>query len=128
MPTAPGLTPDQQAGGMATPSVNVSAPVEAFGGAVGTALSTVGRDVEGAGDKIWARAVELQDLQNRTEVDKADSTFMEQAGLIHANFGALQGQDRAAAFPKYIQDLKDTREKIKGTLTNPMSQRMFDTT
>lgn len=128
MPTVPLLTPDQSPTESGTPGVNVAAPVEAFGGAVGHALSGLGEAVTGASDKIWARAVEIQDLRNKTEVDRADSDFMEKAGIIHAQFGAKQGQDRANAYPQYIQDLKGIREQIKGGLSNPASQRMFDST
>ncbi len=128
MPTVPLLTPDASPSEGGTPSLGLAVPVDAFGGAVGHALSGVGEAVTGASDKIWARAVELQDLQNKTEVDKADSAYMEKAGILHANFSALQGSDAQQAFPKYIQDLKDARANLRGTLSNPMTQKMFDST
>jgi len=126
MPTVPGLTPDQVPSPQGTPEVSVSTPIEAFGGAVAHAISGLGGAVEQSSDKIWQRATEFQDLQNRAEVDKADAAYMEKAGLLHAQFSARQGQDAVQAFPKYIQDLKDERERIGGTLTNQMTQKMYD--
>jgi hypothetical protein len=128
MPQAPELAPSlaPSTSGVAGPSLDV--PVDAFGGAVGHALQGLGTAVEGASDKIWARAMDMQNLQNETEVDKADAEYMEKAGLIHAQFGAKQGQEQADAFPKYIQDLKTLREGIRDKMSNPMTSKMFDKT
>lgn len=128
MPQVPLLTPEVAPTTGGVPEIQLGVPTDAFGGAVGQALKSVGADVEGASNQIWQRAVQMQDLRNRTEVDKADADFMEKAGLVHAQFSAKLGEERAAAYPKYIQDLKDIRDQIKGGLSNQMSQRMFDTT
>lgn len=128
MPQVPLLSPEASPSPQGTPSVNLPVPVEAFGGAVGAALSHLGETVSGAGDKIWQRAVELQNLKNETEVDKADAAYMEKAGILHADFSAKQGTDAQQAFPQYIKDLQAAREGIKGGLSNPMSQKMFDRT
>ncbi len=60
MPQAPDLVPSvaPTTSGVAGPSVNV--PVDAFGGAVGHALSGLGSAVETASDRIWERAVQIQ--------------------------------------------------------------------
>jgi hypothetical protein len=126
MPTVPGLVPDQAPSLQGTPEVGIATPVEAFGGAVAHAISGLGGAVEQASDKVWQRAVEFQDLKNRSEVDKADAAYMEKAGILHAQFSALQGDAATQAFPKYIQDLKDERERIGGALSNPMTQKMYD--
>lgn len=126
MPTVPGLTPDIAPSSQGTPEVGIATPVEAFGGAVGHALSGLGGAVEQGSDKIWARAVEFQDLKNRADVDKADAAYMEKAGILHAQFSALQGDAAQQAFPKYISDLKQAREDIRGGLSNEMVQKMYD--
>jgi hypothetical protein len=125
MPTAP-LTPQQPASVNATPELSIPAPIEAFGGAIGHAISGLGTAVEKSGDEIWQRAMQLQDLQNRSEVDKADAQYMETAGKIHADFSSLQGENATKAFPKYIQDLKAAREGLRDGLSNPMVQKMYD--
>ncbi len=128
MPTVPGLVPEVSPSSGGTPTVSLAAPVEAFGGAVGHALSGLGEHVNAASDKIWARAVELQNLKNESEVDRADAAYMQKAGLLHADFSAKQGLEAQQAFPKYMKDLQNTREQIAGTMSNPMTQKMFDKT
>lgn len=126
MPQVPGLIPEAKATVGATPEISVSAPVEAFGGAVGHALSGLGTAVDHAGDEIWKHAVKIQELQNKTEADKADTDYMERAGLLHAEFNALQGDNATKAYPKYIKDLKSARENIRGTLSNGSVQKLYD--
>lgn len=126
MPQVPGITPTQGVSGSGTPEINFAVPVEAFGGAVGQAVSHLGGALEQAGDKVWQEALRLQDLQNRTEVDKADADYMEKAGKLHAEFSSLQGENATKAFPQYIADLKSAREEIRGGLSNPAVARLYD--
>src|SRR5258706_6812573 len=90
MPQVPGLTPTAVPGAT-LPEVNLPVPTDAFGGAVGQALQHMGVDIDQAGNKIWERAVQMQDIQNRTEVDNADSEFIKQTALAHATFNAQVG-------------------------------------
>jgi hypothetical protein len=127
MPQAPeGLVPNvaPSTGGVAGPSPSV--PVDAFGGLVGQALQHMGASLEQDSDKIWQRAVEYQNMNNAAEANKGDADFMEQAGLIHAKFNALQGADSQAAYPQYINDLKSLRENVGSRMSNPASRRMYD--
>lgn len=127
MPTVPSLlTPDRAPTESGTPALSVPVSADAFGGAIGTALSGLGTSIEGASDKIWARAVELQNLNNDTEAKRADTAYMIKAGNLHADFSALEGDAARAAFPKYMQDQQQAREDIRGTLSNPMAQKMYD--
>ena len=126
MPQVPGLVPSVAPTEGGPGPIGLDVPVDAFGGAVGHALAGLGGAVEGASDKIWQRAVDLQDLNNRAEVDRGDAKYMEEAGKLHAQFSALQGDAAQQAFPKYIEDLKSARENIRGGMSNPMTQRMYD--
>lgn len=126
MPTVPGLIPEQKASVGGTPEVSVSAPVEAFGGAVGHAISGLGTAVDKAGDEIWKTAVKFQEIQNKTEADRAETAYMEKAGLLHAEFSALQGDNATQSFPKYIQDLKQAREDIGRGLSNNAVRQSYD--
>jgi len=125
-PQAPDLLPSvaPSTSGVAGPSVNV--PVDAFGGAVGHALQGLGQAVEGASDKIWQRAVEIQNLNNETEAKTADADYMMKAGMEHANFSALTGTQARDAFPGYMKKLQDMRTEARSGLSNPMAQKMFD--
>src|ERR1700693_5242825 len=98
MPTVPLLTPSVAPTESGTPGLGIAVPVDAFGGAVGAALSHLGESVDAAGDKIWQRVVEIQGLKNQSEVDRADTDYMEKAGIIHAKFSALQGDEAQQAF------------------------------
>lgn len=109
-----------------TPSLSVNAPSEAFGGVVGQAISGLGRATEKASDEIFARGQAMQDLFNHSEAQKADADFMESVGAKKAEFDTLQGGAAVQAYPKYIADLKEMREKAASTLSNPMSQKLFD--
>lgn len=126
MPQVPGLVPTAVPSSQGAPELNVNVPTDAFGGAVGHALSGLGQAAEQFSDKIWARAVELQTIQNKTEADRADVAYMERAGLLHAEFNSLQGDNAAKAFPEYIKNLKAAREEISKGLSNDASRRMYD--
>jgi len=112
-----------------TPDVNLAVPTDAFGGAVGQALQHLGVNIEGASDKIWAQAMHLQDLQNRTEVDTGDAEFIKQTALKHAEFNSRLGQNAGPeALKKHIEDIQQIRNNIKGTMSNPAAQKMFEST
>jgi hypothetical protein len=125
VPQAP-LSPvvDSSSGG--TPNVGVSAPVEAFGGAVGHALSSLGDQVHRSSDQLWQRAVEMQNLENETNAKRADTEYMTKAGMLHAEFSSLEGLAAKQAYPQYIKNLQDSRTAIRGSLNNPMAQKMYD--
>lgn len=110
--------------GIAKPSVN--APLAAFGGATGEALSKLGSTVEKAGDEMFTRALAIQQLQNETEATQADTEYMKTAGKLHGDFNALQGQDRVLAQDKYYKDLEESRAKIRDGLSNDMARKMYD--
>jgi len=109
------------------PEVNLAVPVDAFGGAVGHALSGLGHDIEGASDKIWHQAMNNQNLQNETEAKSADADYMMKAGMLHAKFNAKEGnQASTEALEAHIKELQDLRVATRGSLSNPMAQKMFD--
>src|SRR6266478_300562 len=120
MPQVPGLVPDQTPSMGGTPDVNLAVPTDAFGGAIG-------HDIEGASDKIWAQAMNMQSLQNETEAKNADADYMMKAGMLHANFNAKEGNNASPeALQAHIKELQDLRVATRGGLSNPMAQKMFD--
>src|SRR5712671_6852516 len=126
-PQVPGLVPDQTPSMGGTPDVNLAVPVDAFGGAVGHALSGLGHDIEGASDKIWAQAMNMQNLQNETEAKSADADYMMKAGMKHAEFNAKEGTNASPqALQAHIQELQDLSVATRSGLSNPMAQKMFD--
>lgn len=128
MPQAPDLVPTAVPSAT-TPEVSLAVPTDAFGGAVGAALQHMGASLESDSDKIWQRAMEMQELQNRTEVDNADSKFIEQTALAHARFNAQQGTNAGPeALKAHIDEVEGIRKGIREGLSNPASQRMFNST
>jgi len=128
MPTVPyspvpSISPNP---GQGTPSLSVNAPSEAFGGNIAAAIGGLGRAVDKAGDEIYARGAAMQDLFNHSEAQQADADFMEKVGGIKAQYDTLQGKAAVDAYPKYITNLKQLREQSAAALSNPMSQKLFD--
>lgn len=108
------------------PSIRVNAPEAAFGGEVAQGLSHLGTAVEGAGNELFARAYALQQLNNESDARDADAQYMIEAGKLHAQFNALEGKARVDAYDGYAKNLQDLRVKIRGSLSNPMAQKMYD--
>jgi hypothetical protein len=128
MPEVPLLYPTvEQSGGGASP-VRIDTPIQAFGGGVGAALEHLGVTAEHSADEIWQRAIQMKDLQNRTEADNLDSQFALESGKLHAEFSALKGVNAGPkAFEDYSSRLDQLRQRLRGTATNPMVQRLYDT-
>ena len=108
------------------PGVSVNTPAAAFGGATGAATSELAGTLGKVGNELFARAEALQQLNNETAAKDEDIKFMINAGKIHAEYNALEGRARVAAFPKYSEDLQSLYRTHRGNLGNPMAQRMFD--
>lgn len=112
--------------GGATPNVSVSTPGGAFGEGVAKGLSTLGHNIGDAGGELWKAAVQLQEIQNRSEADRADSKFMESTAELHAKYNSLQGDAAAKALPDHVEALKKARADVREGLSNPAVQRMYD--
>lgn len=136
--------PTEKPDARGTPSYNVPVSANAFGAseaeaqgaaakvvghadvAMYGALSDLGSEFRKVGNEMWERAVALQQLKNDTEAREADAQYMIEAGKLHADFNALTGKAAVDAFPQYMTQLKETREKIRGTLTNDDVRRRYD--
>src|SRR5882757_5244892 len=100
MPTVPyNPIPQEKPSNMGIPAVHVDAPIGAFGGGVAQATEVLGKQVDASGDMLFTRALELQKLKNDSEAKEADASYMEKAGLLHAEYGSLAGKAAVDAFP-----------------------------
>lgn len=104
----------------------VETPFAAFGGASAEAMSKLGNTLERSGDELFQRAYAIQQLNNQSEAQQAETDYMIAAGQLHADYNALKGKQAVDAFPKYQTDLKDTRERIRENMSNDASRKMFD--
>jgi hypothetical protein len=106
--------------------LNVSTPPAAFGENIGAALEQLGTTSQHVGDELFTRAIALQDLHNETVAREAQSKYAEQASLLHAQYGSLEGKAAADALPGYIKAQTDLRQSVRGTLGTANAQRMYD--
>ena len=104
----------------------VSTSGAAFGENVGAAIQGLGSTTEKVGDEVFSRALALQDLRNETVAREAQTNYAEQASLLHAQYGALEGKAAVDALPGYIKSQKDLRDSIRGSLDTANSQRFYD--
>src|SRR5216684_4604134 len=105
--------------------LRVETPQAAFGGAVAHAIEGFGKGLEHAGDEIFQRAVALQQLQNQTDANNAKVQFANEADNIRTQFGVLEGNNATAALPKLQKDLDAARERVRGSLPNDMTRKMY---
>src|SRR6516165_2139261 len=127
MPEVPLLYPTVEQTGGGAPAPHVDVNEAAFGAQVGGALSHMGANIEADADKLWERAVQFQDLKNRTEADNADTTFMQTAGQLHAKFTALKGTNAEQSFDDYSKQLEQARTDLRSKLSNAMVRKLYDT-
>lgn len=97
-----------------------------FGGNVGAAIHSLGGQLSHTGNELFERGVAMQSLYNQSEAQEADAKYTEQAGMLHANYSTLQGKQAVDAYPKYIEDLKQSRSAIRDGLSNETSQKLFE--
>lgn len=119
--------PEVQPTSQGLPRPTVNAPVEAFGGAVGHALSNLGGAAQQAGNEIFARAIAMQDLQNRQEADRLVSENMIAAAPLIADYSTLRGEDAVKGLQPHIDALDKSRRDIAAKASNPAVARLFDT-
>jgi hypothetical protein len=128
MPQAPNvsLVPTAAPSTSGAPGVGLEVPVDAFGGAVGKALEGLGGAVEQGSDRIWQRAMDMQNLENETRAKDADAQYMIQSGKMHADFLNKEGLNAGPkALEDHINDLQKLRTDLRGNL-NPMAAKMYD--
>jgi hypothetical protein len=110
----------------ATPRYSAEVTPDMFGANIGRAIQGLGQTSEQVGNEVFARGLAMQDLANHSEAQAADAAYMQKAGELHADFSAKQGKDAVDAYPAYMESLKKARTDIGATLSNPMSQKLYD--
>lgn len=111
-----------------TPRYEANVSPEMFGANIGNALSTLGKTQEGVGNEIFARGIAMQDLANHSEANQADADYIQKAGSIYEDFKSKMGKDAVEGLPDYQKALADSRTQIRSSLSNGMSQKLFDST
>ncbi len=113
-------------GGQPQSSYRADVSEATFGGNVGAAIHQLGGQVQKTGNELFERGIAMQALYNQSEAQEADARYTEAAGKLHADYSTLQGKQAVDAYPKFIQDLKDTRTSVRDGLSNETSQKLFE--
>lgn len=123
VPYQPFSTANPESGGE---KLSVSTSPAAFGVNVGQAIQGLGATTEQVGNELFTRAMALQELRNETDAREAQTRYAEKASLLHAEYGALEGQAAADGLPAYIKSQSDLRDEIRGGLNTAHAQRFYD--
>lgn len=118
----PSVAPEQPA----TPTRQVNAPIEAFGGAVAQATQHLGQVEASTGDELFARANAIQQLNEQASASKAAADLTTGLATEYAKYTTLEGKDAVDYLPTYLKNVNDMRDKIRGTLNSPYAQRAYD--
>lgn len=110
----------------AVPSVHVDAPTAAFGGATAEAFQSLGREVQGAGDKLWNRAVQMKELDSESNVNNAVTANLLQSGQLTNNFRQLSGDQPQKALADHTDALVKGRADIRASLGSDYERKLFD--
>lgn len=108
------------------PNVRANVPAEAFGGNVALAIQGMGREVAGAGEAIYKRAMFLQDLNNQAEAKTAEAEFMIESGKLHARFNTMEGSEAVRGYGTYTEELRSLRQRVSDKLSTSDARRVFD--
>jgi hypothetical protein len=128
MPQVPYVPyPTAQPSTQGTPTLRLNTPSEAFGANVGQAIEGFGKGLEADSDKIFNRAIALQEMQNETAARNADVQASIDMGNLHAKFSALEGVNAGPkALEQYTSDLRDVYQKGRAALPNDDARRRYD--
>lgn len=115
----------------ATPEVqgerfDLNTPGAAFGANIGEALQHLGTTTEDVGGEMFTRAMALQDLRNQADAREAQGKFAEQASQLQGQFDSLKGKNAPDQLQAHIQAMHSLRQQFRTDLTNPISQKYYD--
>src|SRR5262245_26769803 len=118
--------PQAEAQDRPTPYFHINAISDAFGVGIGRAISEMGTALQHSGDVLFGCAVALQQVRNESDADDAATQFIIQSSDIRSKYMATEGKDSPDSLMAHNKSLEDLREKIRGGLSNPDSQRRYD--
>lgn len=108
--TAPSVEPQANSG--LPYSSDAGATPDAFGVNVGAAQEQLGKGIGAAGDMLAQHAEKLQADEN---VSRAEAIFLNgdaRLSNLTNDYKSLQGQDRVAALPKFMDDAAAIRQEL----------------
>lgn len=116
-----------------TPQVGLSVPEAAFGGASARgeaaeagAIAGLGRELEGAGEKLGQTALQFQQLNNENWAREKDVDTMIKLGKAQSEFDSLEGQNQVNALPAHMERIKAIRQEALDSAPNEMARKLLD--
>lgn len=107
------------------PEIRGYATAQAFGAGIGQAIAGVGSAIERSGDVLAANALRMQTLANQSEADELTFKWNIAQGELDSQQRALEGKARVDAFPAYVKNTTELREKFAAQASNQESKRLF---
>jgi hypothetical protein len=101
-----------------------------FGAHRAAGLESVGGAGQRAGDVMASNAIAFQRQQNETDVDAANTAFEAKKREVLFEPGGFydkKGKDAYDSMGSTAKSIEDLRAEVRGGMTNPEQQRMFDT-
>lgn len=109
------------------PDIRRDATAQTFGAGIGQAVAGVGQAIERGGDVLAQNALRMQTLANQAEADEGTFKWNIAQGELDSQQRALEGKARADAYPEYVRKTTELRQKFANSMSNPESQRLFNT-
>lgn len=110
-----------------TPKLSINTPGEAFGTGLGKAISSLGEGLERDSDKIFHRAIALQDIQNETMARNADIENSKAMAKADIDFRTKEGVNASPeALMKHLDGLQQIFNQTRAGLPNDDARRKFD--
>lgn len=126
MPQVPYVPyPTAEPSDQGVPEIRLDTPGVAFGTTIAKAIEGFGATLEHSGDKIFQRAVDLQNLQNQNEATQLKANYILKAGDMQAEFLNREGANAGpAALKQHSAALEDLRKQTISQASNPAVRRL----
>jgi hypothetical protein len=128
MPAVPySPVPDVAPQNIPTPKLRVDTPPAAFGANVAQAIEHLGSTEGQVGNELFARALAMQQLRNEAEATDATSQAAMRSDKLFTDFESQKrGLNAVNGEEAHRKAQDDLRQEIRGSMSNPMAQKMFD--
>jgi hypothetical protein len=120
--------PDVSPQNIKTPSISISTPPAAFGGAVAQAIQHLGSTEEQVGGELFNRAVAMQQLRNETEATEGLANLERQSGDLRVKYLDSRGRNAVDQYANFRDANDNLRQSIRDGMSNPMAAKLYDRT
>lgn len=106
-------------------SQQISVNSDMFGAGVAKAQVAQGSAIESAGEQMFKRAVEVQELKNQTDARDASNKFIEEMGQADLQYRQLEGKAAVDGYQAHVENIKKIHDKYTGSMGNDSARRYF---